>query len=207
MKTPFYLLLIFLGIGISCKNKSPKTGESVEMKASSADTLATEENLALEGKYLKMLDPIQYMKKEDPTMYWFIVSWLNTAYGTPDWKGYEKEDWRTKTKERGIDCSGFSRVMQDKIFNKQIRGGSQGLLDNYCSPRAKNDLTLGDLVFFKAPGSDTNRIVHVGVYLKDDFFVHATSTRSAAEGFGLMINSLTEDRWSGTFVAGGAVKS
>jgi len=65
---------------------------------------------------------------------------------------------------------------------------------------------MGDLVLFKAPGSETNRIVHVGVYLMDDHFVHATSTRSAAEGLGLNVNSLDENRRASTLVAAGRVK-
>ena len=65
---------------------------------------------------------------------------------------------------------------------------------------------MGDLVFFRAPGSGTDRIVHVGVYLKDDYFVHATSTNSAAEGLGLKVDSLGDDRWGGNLVAVGRVE-
>ena len=84
--------------------------------------------------------------------------------------------------------------------------GSQGLLDNYCTSIGLSSLEMGDLVFFIAPYSTTNKIVHVGVFVQDNYFVHATSTKSAAKGFGLAVNSLQEENWAKEFVSGGKVK-
>ena len=64
---------------------------------------------------------------------------------------------------------------------------------------------MGDLVFFKAPGSKSKRAVHTGVYLFDDYFVHATSPKSAAKGLGLNINSLKEPFWKKDFITGAKV--
>ncbi|MCI4671429.1 MAG: NlpC/P60 family protein [Bacteroidia bacterium] len=175
-----------------------------------AEGAITQELLDLEAEYKERLAPVASLKSTQPQTYWFIVSWLKTAYKTPDWTGYTAENyeaWRVSTKARGIDCSGFSRVMLDQVFDKKIAGGSQGLLDNYSTRVERAAASMGDLVFFKAPGSETGRIIHVGVYLQDDYFVHATSTKSAAKGFGLNINSLEENRWSSTLVAIGRVKS
>lgn len=181
--------------------------ETTETNISEYKHLITKENLVLEKKYEEMLKPILSLKSEDPKTYWFIVSWLNTNYRTPNWKNYNSEEWKTKTKERGIDCSGFARVMQEEIFNRKIRGGSRGIYKNYCKPIGLDDLKKGDLLFFKAPYSKSQRIVHVGVYLMDSYFVHATSTKSASKGLGLMINSLQEENWSNEFAAAGSIKT
>jgi len=163
------------------------------------------DSVTMEQTYAPMLAPISSLKTSHPTTYWFIVSWLNTAYKTPDWTGYEEYDtWKAKALKEGIDCSGFCRVMADRVFDKKIRGGSRGIYETQVEKLDRNQLQQGDLIFFTFPGSeDRTKIVHVGMYLLDDLFVHATSTRSASKGRGLSINSLNEARWSGSYVGSG----
>lgn len=164
------------------------------------------DSLTMEQTYAPMLAPIASLKTSDPKTYWFIVSWLNTAYNTPDWTGYEDyETWKAERLRAGIDCSGFCRVMADRVFNKKIRGSSSGIYASQVEKLERNQLQKGDLVFFTFPGSEDRRIVHVGMYLMDDLFVHATSTRSASLGRGLSINSLNEARWSGAYVGAGRI--
>lgn len=164
------------------------------------------DSLTMEQTYAPMLAPIASLKTSDPKTYWFIVSWLNTAYKTPDWTGYENyETWKAERLKAGIDCSGFCRVMADRVFDKKIRGGSRGIYADQVEKVDRNQLQKGDLVFFTFPGSQDKKIVHVGMYLIDDLFAHATSTRSASLGRGLSINSLNEERWSGTYVGGGRI--
>jgi cell wall-associated NlpC family hydrolase len=168
--------------------------------------LVTEKDMVLEQSYKEMLQPIIDLKISNPNVYWFIVSWLNTNYNTPVWKGYGTKEWKEKTKRRGIDCSGFARVIQDKIFNKKIRGSSQGILDTYCKRKDTLSLEMGDLLFFRAPYGKNNKIAHVGVFLKERYFVHATSKKSASDGNGLMISSLDDENWKNEFVAAGEIK-
>lgn len=196
MKDFICFILIMTVSFSSCRNSSSYSPE---------DYIITNEDLALEKEYEEMLLPIKSLKVEEPKIYWFIVSWLNTQYKTPNWENYNTEDWKDKTKKRGIDCSGFARVMQDKIFNKNIRGGSKGILKSYCKKIDLDHLKMGDLVFFKSTGPHFVRINHVGVYLQDGYFVHATSSKSAAKGLGLKISSLDEKRWKREFVTGGAI--
>lgn len=203
------IFLICAGVFSSCitDQKIPETIKEKTKPVKQEEQLDIPKDwLVLEETYEQMLQPILDLKSSNPDIYWFIVSWLNTNYRTPSWEGYNSDDWQDKTKARGIDCSGFARVMQDKIFNKRIRGGSQGILDNYCVPKDSSTLIMGDLVFFKARHSNNERIVHVGVYLKNGFFVHATSPKSAAKGMGLRISSLDEKFWAQDFIAGGEVK-
>lgn len=191
------MLLAIVALMLYCKGGKNQSTEKENID---------QEYLYLESTYSEMLQPIVRYKESHPNLYWFVVSWLGTQYKTPRWEGYGNEGWRENTKQRGIDCSGFARVMQDQIFNKEVRGGSQGILDQYCNRISKGNAELGDLVFFRAPGSRNDRIVHVGVYLHDGFFVHATSSKSASQGQGLMINSLNENNWSEEFVTAGKIK-
>lgn len=182
------------------EEKSPSKSQQKD------NILQTAAFLALESKYAEMLTPISELKEYETKIYWFIVSWLKTNYRTPNWKGYGEPGWKKKAKQRGIDCSGFARIMQDKIFHHDIRGGSRGILKKYCDKINFDDRALGDLLFFKAPNTTNDRITHVGVFLQDKFFVHATSARSAAQGFGLKIDSLDHKRWDDELVAMGRVK-
>lgn len=167
------------------------------------------DSITMELVYAEMLEPISILKSTNPKIYWFIVSWLNTRYQTPNWDNYNSADWRTSTKATGIDCSGFARVMQHEIFNRKIRGGSHSILDNFCMRIDSASVNMGDLVFFRTPGTEpgiNDRIVHVGVYLMDRFFVHATSIKSAKIGKGLNISCLDEKNWAKEFVTCGRIK-
>jgi len=83
-------------------------------------------------------------------------------YGTP----YE---WGGKSKD-GVDCSGFIQAVYETAFDwllprvteQQVQTGRQVQPD---------ELRAGDLVFFH-PEDQYN---HVGIYLKDNEFVHASS--------------------------------
>lgn len=207
---PFSIVML-----ISCGNSNSEKREtsivsldSIELELPSPVEIEefNAQLLELESDYIEILSPISSLKTTESTVYWFIVSWLNTAYRTPNWKGYYSEEWMIRSKKEGIDCSGFARIMLDQVFNKKVKGGSQGILNRYCIPIGMSSLEMGDLVFFRAPYSTNDRIVHVGVYLQDDYFVHATSTKSAAIGLGLSVNSLQEENWKMEFVTGGKIK-
>ena len=203
-----FIILLSFGLSIvNCKVDSISNQKHSENVPEEDILIIPTEYLSLESTYKEMLQPIVELKSSHPKTYWFIVSWLGTNYRTPNWDGYRSNDWKERTKRKGIDCSGFARVMQDKIFNKRIRGGSQGILNRYCIPVSAKELAMGDLVFFRAPRAKGNKIVHVGVYLMENYFVHATSAKSANKGLGLNINSLNEKMWSEDFVTGGKIKA
>lgn len=206
MKVHFYniyLIILFVLLS-SCNQKSKKKGSisNVDQTEQPRSNKWHEKEI----KYKDLLSPIYDFKVENPKIYYFIVSWLGTNYDTPNWSGYYSEIWKEKAMKNGIDCSGFARVMQDQIFNKKIKGGSRGILKNFCITIDKQDLREGDLVFFQAPYSNNKRIVHVGTYLSDGYFVHATSKKSASEGRGLDISNLEQVRWKETLVACGRVE-
>jgi lipoprotein Spr len=98
------------------------------------------------------------------------------------------EQWRATpyryggTSERGIDCSGFVHVILRSIYSVERRGGSAQLFSQVERVK-REELQEGDLVFFRI---HRGRISHVGLYLSNDKFMHAT-TRG-----GVMISDLNE---------------
>ncbi|HRP84618.1 MAG TPA: NlpC/P60 family protein, partial [Saprospiraceae bacterium] len=60
----------------------------------------------------------------------------------------------------------------------------------------KNELKEGDLVFFKINGP---KVSHVGLYLSDGYFVHATVKK------GVMISSLSEPYYEKFYSGSGRV--
>lgn len=137
----------------------------------------------IQSKYASKLgvDPSQLNNLE---LYQFVDTW----YGAP---------YRYAGKSRsGVDCSGFTSILLDSVFNKNISGPSYSLY-SLCEPVEKEKLKEGDLVFFKI---NKGKISHVGVYLQNNKFVHA-STRA-----GVIINDLDEDYYRKYFFKGGRLK-
>jgi cell wall-associated NlpC family hydrolase len=90
------------------------------------------------------------------------------------------------TTRRGMDCSGFVyRVYRDLGYDSFQRVSSQTL---YRMGRRtqRHRLQAGDLCFFSSSG----RINHVGFYLGNNTFIHASSSR------GIIITSLDDPYWS-----------
>lgn len=93
--------------------------------------------------------------------------------------------------ETGLDCSGFVGHVFRQTTGVQLPRDSRAISDA-AQPLAQADLQPGDLVFFNT----LNRAFsHVGIYLGEDRFVHATSSRTGA----VMISSLNTRYWRQRF--------
>jgi len=88
-----------------------------------------------------------------------INPWLGTPY---KYGGMSK---------RGVDCSGFVSIVYMDVYNLQLPRTSR---DQYISGKKIriNQIHKGDLVFFR--GVRGSGIDHVGIYLEDGKFVHAS---------------------------------
>ncbi|HWD89696.1 MAG TPA: C40 family peptidase [Mucilaginibacter sp.] len=95
----------------------------------------------------------------------------------------------------GVDCSGFTYVIEKEVYDATI---PRSTIQQASFITAKNvsDLQEGDLVFLKFGGSSIN---HVGVYLQNGYFVHATSN------MGLVVDNLTDPYIQQRFMSCGAV--
>ena len=117
------------------------------------------------------------------SLYNFIEEWYGTRY---------RMGGLTKA---GIDCSAFVQRLYEQVFGTSVTRTACDQF-NTCAERVANpsELKEGDLVFFKIK---SRRISHVGVYLANNYFVHASSSQ------GVMISSLNEDYWSRYYAGGG----
>lgn len=71
----------------------------------------------------------------------------------------------------GTDCSGLIRTVFRRAVGLDLPHSTQKLYE-YGYPVTKEELRLGDLVFFREPHS--SKISHVGIYLDQGKFVHAS---------------------------------
>ena len=117
-------------------------------------------------------------------LYRFIDEWYGVKYRMGG------------TSKKGVDCSAFVQTLYKYVFGLDLL--RTACLQFNSSEIIKNpaDLKEGDLVFFRV---GTSRISHVGVYLRNNFFVHSASSK------GVSIANLTNVYWSKYFAGGGRV--
>lgn len=137
----------------------------------------------IDEKYSQLLG-VSKEKISNHTLYAFIDRWYGTTY---KYGGRSKE---------GVDCSGLASIFYKEVFKKEINGSSSAIYEQ-CVPVRKDDLHEGDLVFFKI---DSKEISHVGIYLQNNKFVHASVKA------GVIINDLNEDYYRKYFAGGGRVR-
>lgn len=93
------------------------------------------------------------------------------------------------TTTAGFDCSGFTTYILNKMDIELPRSSKDMAL--HGEKVTKDQLRAGDLVFFNTYGK---YISHVGIYLGDNQFVHASTNR------GVIISSLDENYYQRTYV-------
>ena len=139
---------------------------------------------------------------------------VNSSYALKKWKGEDERGMLVKVAKsfagapyryggdsvRGLDCSAFVKKVYD-IFEVQLPRTAR---EQYCAgPKvAQNDLTTGDLVFFRTRKQVTYP-THVGIYVGDGRFIHASSYCRQ----GVRISSLAEDYYSKRFMGAVRVKA
>ena len=90
--------------------------------------------------------------------------------------------------EIGFDCSGFVRHVFDHAAGVALtRSASE--ISKIGSLVNKAELYPGDLVFFRRA---SKAITHVGIYLGDNQFIHASSHRTGR----VMVSNLTDIYWA-----------
>ncbi len=117
-------------------------------------------------------------------LYNFITGWTGTPYKLG---GFDK---------KGIDCSGFALQLQKEIYNKVLPRRSVDQ-SRAVADKNFNKMKEGDLIFFSFGGKE---IDHVGIYLNDTYFVHASTTR------GVIVDDLSLPVYQKALVKMGSVK-
>lgn len=110
-----------------------------------------------------------------------------------EWYGVRyRKGGNTKT---GVDCSGFTVAVYAAVYGLSIPRVSR---EQYRNSRkiSTTELQEGDLVFFNTNGSGVS---HVGVYLGNNKFIHASVSR------GIMVNDLFESYYLKRYIGAGRV--
>jgi hypothetical protein len=101
--------------------------------------------------------------------------------------------WGGASADDGFDCSGLTMtVYQLNGLNLPRNSARQFEAGDSIS---KNNLQKGDLVFFSLKGR--NSVSHVGIYIGDGKFIHASS-----HGQEIRVDSLSTDYFSNQYIGG-----
>jgi lipoprotein Spr len=168
---------------VSCKHQQSisKSTDSKSGETKSGETKNTIKTLKAEYA-VKLGVKESDIVNED--LYKFIKEWYGTPY---KYAGKDKS---------GIDCSGLTSTLYLKVFKKNISSNTKALVGE-VKKISESDLKEGDLVFFNTNGKS---ISHVGVYLQNHKFVHASTKK------GVMVSDMNEPYFKQTYVSSGRVK-
>jgi len=175
LRVPAKLLLSVLFIvfiATSCKSKK-KGSKTTAVKSGSAHAALVAEKLSISEKEVNK-----------SKLYSFIGDWYGTPY---KYGGCGRE---------GIDCSCFTGTLYQKVYAKTLARSARDI-HKECSRIRESGLREGDLLFFKIGSKE---ITHVGVYLKDRKFVHASTKK------GVMISDLDEEFFKKVFYEAGRLR-
>src|ERR1700744_370778 len=168
-----FLLTIALSLSIfAVQAQTKSTTQPADKAPDEQDGLAKE--------YFSQIMGVALSTTSNVKLFQFVYDWVGTPY---HFGGDSK---------KGIDCSGFTKELYSKVFNLTIKRNSRDIF-SMVSPVRKDELQEGDLVFFKI---HSRSISHVGIYLGNNRFAHASSR-------GVAINSLDDGYYSRYFYKGG----
>ena len=97
---------------------------------------------------------------------------------------------------KGFDCSGFTMYIYS-LYGYSLPHSATSQWNSSGTYVAREDLQPGDLVLFCDPSRSNGKACsHVGIYIGDGDFIHASSGRSR----GVTISSLSENYYDGYYV-------
>lgn len=123
---------------------------------------------------------IKLGRHDNKELYKELKRWLGTPYA-----------YAQHTCGEGTDCSGMVMEVYLKVYGIKLHRNSAKMLEQNCQPIDLDDLREGDLVFFIT--SSDGHVSHVGIYLKEDKFVHASSSR------GVVVDDLRQNYFATHF--------
>ena len=165
-------LAIALFMSVLAAQAQTKTVPTPAVESDDQESLAKD--------YLSQIMGVALSATSNMKLFNFVHDWIGTPYRFGG------------SSRKGIDCSAFTKQLYSDVFNLTIRRSSRDIF-SMVNPVGKDDLKEGDLVFFKI---HSRSISHVGIYLGNNRFAHASSR-------GVAISSLDEAYYSRYFYKGG----
>ena len=92
-----------------------------------------------------------------------ITGWLGTRY---TWGGRSR---------KGVDCSNFTSLVMEESIGLRIPAGAAYQARIFDKIKKVDNLRFGDLIFFTGSNWRSSRIGHVGIYIGNGVFAHASS--------------------------------
>jgi len=176
MKKILFVIALSFSV-LAAQAQTKVTSEATVVKSQDDD-----ESLAKD--YLSQIMGVALSATSNMKLFHFVYDWIGTPYR---FGGSSK---------KGIDCSAFTKELYSEVFNLDIKRNSRDIF-SMVSPVGKEELKEGDLVFFKI---HSRRISHIGIYLGNNRFAHASSK-------GVAISSLDDAYYSRYFYKGGRLLS
>ena len=165
-------------------NTTTTSTKKYKVENNTAARIVPEEETA-ESKQIAKQNIEKGKNKGNTSLYNFIEDWYGIKYKFGG------------TDRTGIDCSAFVRTLHTEVYGSRLKRTSVEQFEETDYISHQKNLKEGDLVFFKIRSKN---ISHVGVYLEDGLFIHASRSK------GVVISDLADAYWSRYYVGGGRVK-
>lgn len=172
MKKILFVIALFFSVLTTQAQTSQATAPAPTKQQDDQESLAND--------YLSQIMGVALSATSNMKLFHFVYDWIGTPYRFGG------------SSRKGIDCSAFTKQLYSEVFNLDIERSSRDIFST-VSPVSKDELKEGDLVFFKI---HSRRISHVGIYLGNNRFAHASSK-------GVAISSLDDAYYSRYFYRGG----
>lgn len=158
---------------------SNKVEDEISIESSKVDSNEVEE-------IIEQLEDVIGTNKKKENFLRELLSFLNTPYR---YGGNSKE---------GIDCSAFTQNVYQNSLSISIPRTAREQYKRWKIFKSKDDLKFGDLVYFDT----SNRYFpgHVGIYLDDDLFAHASSSK------GVIVSSMKNIYFINRYVGANRIK-
>lgn len=160
------ILFLALAIGLSAchsrkltvRNENGGSGYTIPVKRGPYVMVKPDKDLA--DKYAAVMH-LQRNDIQNGRLYSFINEWMGVPYR---FGGMDKQ---------GVDCSGLVFLLQLQVYDQQVQRTCAMQVNN-IKRKYEEELKEGDLVFFDFDGKQFS---HVGVYLQNGYFVHASTRK------------------------------
>ena len=168
----------------STNSPDTRSNTNNKTKNNSKKTVATkEESISTISKYEAKWG-VDLPDDADTNLIKEIDSWLGVPY---KYGGKDKS---------GTDCSGMVFSIYNNVYGFSLNRSSYDIIQNVIKVPIE-EAKFGDLVFFKIY---KNRVSHVGIYLGDKKFIHASTQ------LGVRIDSLEMPYYRDRFYMAGRIK-